>query len=87
MEVQELVFTNTNDSWAASYVSQGNTVLQLKRKDSSGRVIVYACIDGMEKIPIGVLTGNMFMVCVPAGLAVTVESETEVTLAKAQAVE
>lgn len=87
MEVQELVFTNTNGTWTASYVSQGDTVVQLVRRGDGGRVIVYACIDGMKKTPIDVLTGNMFMVCVPAGLTVTLESENEVTAAKRQAVE
>lgn len=89
---ETLSFSKAGSAWEASYASEGDTVVQVERAEG-GWLNVYANIDGMERKAIASWSphdgdGNMiFKVCVPAGLTVTLESESEVTAAKRQAVE
>lgn len=89
---ETLPFSKAGAVWEAAYASEGDNVVQLERT-AGGWLNVYANMAGMERKAIASWThyeggrNMIFKVCVPAGLTVTLESESEVTAAKRQAVE
>lgn len=80
----DLVFTKEDGRYRATYTSAGDTVVQLARV-KGGKVDIYAYMEGMTPYPIfRSYSGQDFIcrVCVPAGMKVDVESETQVTSGK-----
>lgn len=86
MATTNLSFSKQGQVYQATYASQGDTVVQLDRVQG-GIVRVYAHVEGMTPSPIfgDYNAGKNFLikVCVPSGMTVTIESETEVTTGKA----
>lgn len=85
MAKQSLEFTQTGNKYTASFVSTGTTVVQVKRNikyyRGLGSLVIYAYIDGMEKVVLKGYTSYeasnnmMFQVEVPAGLNMEIVSD------------
>ena len=76
---------NGSGEWSTSFVSSGNSVVELERSES-GVVTVRASIDGMAEVPVaqfqnGFTHNVIFQVNVPVGVVVTIVSQSEVTKA------
>lgn len=80
-----LNFTKTGSFYKATYTSEGETSVQLQRA-GTGLVTIYANIPGMD--PSSVFADYqakenfLLKVCVPQGMVVTVESQSEVITCK-----
>lgn len=88
MEITDLQFSKTSTGrWEASFVSSGAVTIQIKRV-KYGSMNIYANLDGMERSlqrgsgHYNEGSNSLFMVDVPAGLTVTIESLIEVLSAK-----
>lgn len=79
-------FTKVGDKYIHSYTSQGNTIIQMARKEQ-GVISVQATLEGgIQAIPIAQFqnpyTANaIFQVNIPSGVTVQIVSQTEVTRA------
>ena len=82
---QELSFSKQGSMYIANYISTGDTIVQFSR-EAIGKVGVSAYITGMPSVRIfeKVIPSQyiLFKVCIPSGMNVVIESETEVTSAK-----
>lgn len=81
-----LNFNKEGDLWIAKYTSEGNTVVQMERKER-GEISVLANIGTLEPVPVaqfqnGYTPNAIFAINVPAGVNVIVRSQTEVTKAE-----
>lgn len=86
MATSTLSFTERQGIWEAKFTSQGNTIIELERKEN-GVVSVMANIEGMRAVPVGQYNNGygadaIIRVNVPTGLEVTIKSGSEVKNAK-----
>ena len=81
-----LNFTKKGEIWEASYISSGNTVIQLER-GKPGEVKIFANLGGMKRVEVNRYENfynsvTIFNIDMPKGVEVTVTSATEVNEAK-----
>lgn len=81
----ELVFTKNKKGWQASFVSEGDCVVEVERT-GQGMLQVHANLEGMKQVLVAELGPNnenmIFEVAVPEGVEVTITSRAEVISAK-----
>lgn len=86
-----LNFTKEGDIWVARYTSAGKAIVQLARENQGG-LSVSMNLSGMQPVPVGQY-GNgytpdcIFSVNAPAGVEVTIKSQSEVSKAYLEIVE
>lgn len=77
-----LNFTKEKDLWITRFTNTGNTIVQIER-EKDGVVSVLAQIDGLQEVPIaqfqnGYTPNVIFQLNIPAGVNITIKSQTEV---------
>lgn len=80
MATKTLTFTDTATGSRASFVSEGTSVIQIKRKTRGNRITVYAGAEGMDECYVGEMRfpfddRQIFCLEIMKGLTVTVVSD------------
>lgn len=81
-----LNFSENNGVWEAKYTSSGNSVIQVER-NKPGSLEILANLTGFQPVMVNkyesFYNSNVFFkVEIPAGIEITIQSETEVMNAK-----
>lgn len=82
MATSTLNFQKAGDVWAAKFTSSGNAIIELERKDR-GVVSVLANLTGMREVPVAqyqnpYVADVILKLDIPAGVEVTIKSQSEV---------